>query len=241
MAIVVDCPSCGRKLSVPEDSLGTEVKCPRCEHTFASSAAPRERPAPDATIAPMPLSLDDEENPGIPGLPPPPKPFKPVLISSGTGMERVELEEDFDRCTYCRSRLRRGTRRCPTCGTPQKERDESDERDRQPARRDYEPHRGTLISSLGTFSIILGVPGLCGALYWAFALASLVGAGLGIATLVMARGDLKQMERNIIDPDGRASTLTGQTNGFVGTVLGLVGILMGAVVQLSFLFSHGGW
>jgi hypothetical protein len=98
-----------------------------------------------------------------------------------------------------------------------------------PARRDYEPHRGPLISALGTLSILFGAPGLCGVLTWPFAVAALVGLGLGIGAVGMARADLEQMDRHIMDPEGRRSTVTGQGNGVIGLVLGLIGLLLGAV------------
>jgi hypothetical protein len=37
------------------------------------------------------------------------------------------------------------------------------------------------------------------------------------------------IERNIMDPEGRRGTTTGQGNGFVGLVLGLIGVFLGAV------------
>src|SRR5207244_11629515 len=37
-ALIIDCPSCGRKLQVPDELLGKAVKCPTCEHTFQSTA-----------------------------------------------------------------------------------------------------------------------------------------------------------------------------------------------------------
>ena len=63
MAIVVNCPNCGRNLRVPDDLLGKDVKCPACESVFTAAAtssspgeaaavperpaAVQERPAPD--------------------------------------------------------------------------------------------------------------------------------------------------------------------------------------------------
>src|SRR5712691_7445887 len=42
-ALVIDCPSCSRKLQVPDELLGKAVKCPTCEHTFQSTAVPPKK------------------------------------------------------------------------------------------------------------------------------------------------------------------------------------------------------
>src|SRR5215831_3294112 len=39
MSTVVDCPSCNRKLRVPDELLGKKVKCPTCSGTFDAVAA----------------------------------------------------------------------------------------------------------------------------------------------------------------------------------------------------------
>src|SRR5262249_46600977 len=52
MSIIVDCPSCNRKLRVPEDLLGTRVKCPTCGGTFDAVVSPEDVPSPsDAELA----------------------------------------------------------------------------------------------------------------------------------------------------------------------------------------------
>jgi predicted Zn finger-like uncharacterized protein len=45
MATIVDCPSCNRKLRVPEELLGKKVKCPTCSGTFDAVAAPVSSPS----------------------------------------------------------------------------------------------------------------------------------------------------------------------------------------------------
>jgi hypothetical protein len=53
MPMVIDCPSCNRKLNVPESLLGQMVKCPTCGATFAASnqgpALPPSPPEPSST------------------------------------------------------------------------------------------------------------------------------------------------------------------------------------------------
>lgn len=233
MQTAVDCPRCHKKLRLTEEALGKEVKCPGCEHTFTAPAAEKVAAEPEVTVV-APLQPNELEcaPPVIPGLPPPPKPFRAVLVGSEEAPAAEELDDKEDRCPFCRARVRPGTMRCPTCETELRTRPrrpaEPDEEE-LPPRRDYEPHRGGLISTLGTLSILGGVPGLCGVLVWPFLLSSLIASALGIAAVVMARADLEQMDRNLIDPDGRRSTVTGQGNGFVGMILGLIGVLLGSV------------
>jgi predicted Zn finger-like uncharacterized protein len=52
MSIIVDCPSCSRKLRVPDDLLGTKVKCPTCGGTFDAVAAPAEGAPPGSEVGP---------------------------------------------------------------------------------------------------------------------------------------------------------------------------------------------
>jgi hypothetical protein len=229
MLTVVDCPSCGRRLNLPEEARGKPVKCPGCGNQFAAPA-PEAQPVGSVPLAPQPL--DEERPPAIPGLPPPPRPLRAVLLSADEGPPPPRPGDDEERCPFCRARCPEGALRCPVCETELKQRasrrNEPAEED-LPPRRDYEPHRGALISSFGTLSILFGAPGLCGVLAWPFALGGLVGLGLGIGAVTMARADLEQMDRNIMDPEGRRSTVTGQGNGVVGLVLGAIGLFLGAV------------
>jgi hypothetical protein len=228
MLTVVDCPSCGRRLNLPEEARGKPVKCPGCGNMFA---APATEVKDAGTVPVAPLFPDEDERPaGIPGLPPPPKPLRAVLVSADEGPPPSRDADDEERCPFCRARFPEGALRCPVCETAVPRRGSPREKAEEelPPRRDYEPHRGTLISAFGTLSILFGAPGLCGVLAWPFAVASLVGVGLGITAVAMARADIDQMDRNIMDPDGRRSTVTGQGNGVVGLVLGGIGLLLGA-------------
>jgi predicted Zn finger-like uncharacterized protein len=64
MPEIINCPQCERKLRVPDDLLGQQVKCPTCSTTFTATAAPSEAPAPAPQAAPAPA-------------PPPPPPAAP--------------------------------------------------------------------------------------------------------------------------------------------------------------------
>jgi predicted Zn finger-like uncharacterized protein len=70
MSITIDCPSCNRKLRVPDDLLGKKVKCPTCGTTFTAGgdAAPpppaeEELPAPAPARRPAPPPDECDEGP----------------------------------------------------------------------------------------------------------------------------------------------------------------------------------
>src|SRR5262249_23640495 len=46
MQEVISCPSCQRKLQVPETLLGQDVQCPTCGATFVASAGGQTAPSP---------------------------------------------------------------------------------------------------------------------------------------------------------------------------------------------------
>ena len=54
------------------------------------------------------------------------------------------------------------------------------------------------------------------------------------AALLLARDDLEQMDRNIMDPEGRRRTTAGQTNAMIGAIVSLLGILVGALHALVY-------
>jgi hypothetical protein len=78
MPTTVDCPTCSRKLRIPDELLGKKVKCPQCGNAFLARApaAPAEEmgeeeapaPPPKAAAAPArrpaaPPPAEDEEEP----------------------------------------------------------------------------------------------------------------------------------------------------------------------------------
>jgi WD40 repeat protein len=50
MAIVILCPSCERKLRIPEEALGKKVKCPGCSSTFVAEAKSAASPAEEEPV-----------------------------------------------------------------------------------------------------------------------------------------------------------------------------------------------
>src|SRR5689334_16819561 len=53
MPVRVACPSCRRRLRVPEDLAGRRVTCPRCNHAL-DVPPPEEAPAEEPVSAPSP-------------------------------------------------------------------------------------------------------------------------------------------------------------------------------------------
>src|SRR6516165_3075816 len=58
MTHTIACPSCQRPLRVPDDLLGTMVKCPACSHNFP---APAEEPAVAPSQRPSRASAREED------------------------------------------------------------------------------------------------------------------------------------------------------------------------------------
>jgi predicted Zn finger-like uncharacterized protein len=90
--------------------------------------------------------------------------------------------------------------------------DDDDDFDRgRPSRRrrDFAPHRGTLILVLGILS--------------------LTGAGIltGIPAWIMGNHDLAEIRAGRMDPEGESNTNIGRILGMVSTIMGLVGCVCG--------------
>jgi Zn-finger nucleic acid-binding protein len=235
MPSVVECPSCGRKLSVPDNVPAERFQCPRCQTAFAATGLEALLPSPDEAVI-APLAEEPEPESDIPGLPPAPR-LRAVLVSAADDPLPEPADDARDRvpCPFCKRPIRDDAERCPAC--------RADLRSVRPRhftepRRDYEPHRGPLISTLGTVSILIGMLGLCGVAALPLVLAAVIGLSFGVAAWVMGHGDLEQMANHQMDPAGQESTATGQTNGIVGTVLGAVGILGGL---LRLVTTLGDW
>lgn len=86
MATIVDCPECQRKLRVPEELLGQNVKCPTCGAKFVASpsgpdgqapASPIEAPAPPLAASPV-ATHASEATAAFPPPPGDPSPLAPA-------------------------------------------------------------------------------------------------------------------------------------------------------------------
>jgi ssDNA-binding Zn-finger/Zn-ribbon topoisomerase 1 len=192
MSGVVDCPSCGHKVRLPEGLAGLLLRCPKCSLTFlASTSDKRERTAP-------PLGGDDEREP--------------------PSWHRPETETGLRRCLRCGARLRPGAVRCPDCERTRTDDDEEGASWHRPppllVRRDCEQHRGRFIMSLGTISVVCGALSMC-----LFGVGSIPGLALGITAWVLGNSDLDKMHAGLMDPEGIGSTKNGRDCGIFGTVL----------------------
>src|SRR5438105_1300207 len=61
MPVVVECPSCGRKLKVPDELLGKQVRCADCAGTFLAEKKTAVAPPPPAP-APVKSRARDEDD-----------------------------------------------------------------------------------------------------------------------------------------------------------------------------------
>jgi hypothetical protein len=64
MQEIINCPSCQRKLQVPEALLGQDVQCPTCGATFTATLGGQVLPQPGSGPAPGEPSYDVEQEPG---------------------------------------------------------------------------------------------------------------------------------------------------------------------------------
>ncbi len=198
MPELVTCPACGCGVQVADALLGRRVHCIGCRHAFIALA---RRPAPP---------------PARSEAPPAPRP--------AVG-PRLELDDPLEAergpfCPGCGRRITWGDLSCPYCGEELEPEDEGARWRRRQAelvRRDYEPHRGNLIVSLGNVSMILGGLSLC-----MLGFGATVSVPLGVLAWVMANRDLELMRQGRMDPRGKAQTETGRTGAIAGIILGMI-------------------
>jgi len=243
MPTLVDCPSCQRKLRVPEELFGHNVKCPSCATTFVAAGPPAK---PPEQVVPENASGQATEQASEPPAGAPTEGFPslsleprakllldeqvPPSSQSPSSPARAGKEEDdgFEPCPYCGERVRRDAARCRHCG---EELDDEPDDERKPSprelalRRDWEPHRGTLILVLGILSLVF------------MALCQPIGLVLGIIAWVMGQRDLRKIAAHTLDPEGQGLTQAGWICGIIGTILnGLMSLLMVAYIVVAVAF-----
>jgi predicted Zn finger-like uncharacterized protein len=199
---LVSCPECQRKLRVPKDLVGKLVKCPTCGQTFN---------ADPAVLAPPPAPAPVVEQ-------------KPTRTSKVSRDDR-EYEDDDEE----RSRRRRLSSRRddddeddrPRRRRSRRDDDEDEDDDDRPRRRrDFVPHRGSAVLTMGIMGLVLTfVP-----------VVPLAGLVLGIVAWVMGNTDLPEIRAGRMDPEGEGPTNGGRICGMVAVILHIVGV----VVVLAF-------
>lgn len=148
----------------------------------------------------------------------------PTLVNcpSCTGQLRVpeELAGKRVKCPLCEATFTAEAALAAAPPAPKTSEPAEDRpRDGPPKRRDYEPHRGTLILTLGIVSIVLSLGIVC------YGIGGLPALALGIVAWVLGSRDLKKMKADEMDPEGYGSTQAGWICGIVGTVLGSLGMV----------------
>jgi LSD1 subclass zinc finger protein len=233
-ATFTDCPSCGRKLRLPEEALGKQVQCPSCQTTFLAQIqaipfaqfaghergpAPTEArpsggmqpPAARPESATPHLTLEEEGEPItlVPHLPSPPPPLRPVLLEAELGDDSGSPTAGLMKCPYCWEWIPKNAGYCRFCGEELDKGKHEWER-RGAVRRDCDPHRGGLILTLGIVGLVASF----------LHILAIVGLPLSIAAWTMAQTDIKQINEGLMDPQGLSNTQAGRVCGIFGTVIG---------------------
>jgi hypothetical protein len=139
---------------------------------------------------------------------------------------RSRDETDLQPCPYCGAHVDPDAERCGTCGERLDEEDDRpwDRRSNRLGRRDAEPHRGTLILTLGILSIICSVMWFC----------SPIGLVLGLTAWIMGQGDMKKLRARLMNPEGEGLTQAGWVCGIIGTILGSL-CSLGLLAYIGFI------
>ena len=227
-----------KNLNLELDGPGNPSSSPSAPVSGPSAPSP-SAPPPTETVDPwksMNLSLDEPE----PASPKQRDELPLPTRESSRGRDREEDEprprarllddhEEMRNCPTCGKMIYREATSCSWCGERfnrngsrrtsryDEERDRDRDRDRdyddrpRRRRRDWEPHRGNTIMTLGIISLVVSFMGGC--LLW------IVGLPLGIAAWWMGGVDLNKMRRSEMDPEGEASTRSGYICAIIGTII----------------------
>ena len=202
---LVSCPECQRKLRVPTELVGKQVKCPTCGHTFTADPATQAPP------------------------PPPPAAVEPSrrAPARSAATRRTTDDEDEERSRRKRQRSRRDDdddeddddrprRRSRSRRDDDEDDDEDDDRPRRRRRRDFLPHRGGAVLTLGIMALVLFfVPFM-----------PVGGLVLGIMAWVMGNNDLAEMRAGRMDPEGESQTNAGRVCGIIAVVLHVLSLVL---------------
>jgi hypothetical protein len=202
---LLTCPVCGCSVQVADALLGRRVRCIGCRHAFLATV---ERHAP-------PPASSGRSHDSV-------RPCGPARDE-----EDVSSDEGGPYCPGCGRRIAWRDLCCPHCGEELEPEDGARRAATNRFRRDYEPHRGSLILSLGNISMIFGGLTLC-----TFGIGAILSVPLGILAWLMANHDLERMREGLMDPRGKLPTQGGRTAAVVGALLGL---FFGAFYALIYL------
>ncbi len=215
----VACPACGCRVQMADSLIGRPVRCINCDHRF-TAASPGE--------------VETRRVEPLPPIEPPPVPNR------GPPQRRPTGEPDEDHrppagagrpcCPRCGRPVAWEAFRCGACGE-QLEFGGGFRRSAAPPRRDAEPHRGPLLSSLGTVTLAAGGVTLC-----QVGVPLLVALPLGVATWMMASNDLKKMRTGEMEPEGRGATEGARTSAVIGMVLSVFFAAGWGLLALSRMF-----
>jgi uncharacterized protein YbaR (Trm112 family) len=186
MAELVHCPVCSRALEVSDELRGQELRCPACDTTFLPGAKPEPSTEPEAAGPPARRRV------------------------------RRDAAGEAEPCPNCGAGIPADVLRCPSCQAELEFEDDRPWADGRVVARDAEPHRGSLVLTLGILSIVL--PFFC---------CPPLGLAMGVVGWIMGLSDLRKMRANAMDREGYGTTQAGFVCGIIGTVIGgLMTLLM---------------
>jgi hypothetical protein len=205
MPELVRCPACGVRTATAEVLLGRRVRCPSCGEAFVAGAEP----------------------PSIPPLPPRPEPLRsrtPALPPPVPARRRDAESAHVPLCPGCHRPVGWVVSRCPHCG---EEFEEASPHADIPDlyRRDADPHRGPLWTTLANFSLLL--TGLSPCL---FGLPILVSLPLSLVTLLMAQQDLGDIAAGRMDTTGYAAVAAARNIAAVALFLSILMALVAGFI-----------
>lgn len=190
MPELVACPVCGCRVQMAEALLGRQIRCVSCQGIFTATADPVSSPPdPPAPNRPKPRPIRYKGR----------QPSRPL-------------------CPCCQRPVAWTDAVCPYCGLefdPEVPPEVTPGLPGGPPRRDCESHRGSLISTMGNISLVVGGLSVC-----MCGLGAVVSIPLGIVTWALANNDLAHMSQGTMDPAGREATETGRTGAILGILLG---------------------
>jgi hypothetical protein len=157
------------------------------------------------------------------GTAPPPLPLPPHAVQPERKEPKTEPEAEAD--VYRRSAG--GRRRYVE--EDDHGREEGDEREgRRARRRDQEPHRGSLILTLGILSLAGGF--LCGG----------IPLFLGPVAWILGSADMAEIRAGRMDAEGEGATNAGRICGIVATVLLVLAVIAAAVLISALALATAG-